>query len=217
MKDNTQETSAIHDILNDVEVAVAAGRAKHIRVFLITIVCIGIIVALIGYVSFKCIQNRQFKEGILEAAILITSGYGVDDLTIISVNHDPDTVVFQSYAFANLSNKDKLKVFRAFNEQTGTYRWYLSCEKKGACLSYPMGQNILQVYMSIAVVATIGTYMPMEAQYLKIHTLNHQARPGEVQGHVAVVHLGVELDFTHAMKILMDIVDRVVRIRFKDY
>lgn len=132
MKDNAQEAPSVRDILNDVDAAVAADRIarakKRKRAIAITIVCIGIIAVIVGYVSNKYIQNRHFEEKLLETAISVTSGYDVDDLTIISVSHSyPKTVVFQSDAFSSLSNKDKMEVFRKFNKQTGTYSQYLDC------------------------------------------------------------------------------------------
>lgn len=136
MKDNAQEAPSVRDILNDVDAAVAADRIarakKHKRAIVITIVCIGIIAVIVGYVSNKYIQNRHFKEGLLETAILVTSEYDVDDLTIISVSHGyPKSVVFQSDAFAKLSDEDKMEVFRELNKQTGTYSQYLDCAGAG--------------------------------------------------------------------------------------
>lgn len=136
MKDNTQEASSVRAILNDVDAAVAADRVaranKRKRAIVITIVIIGIIAVLLGYVLNKYIQNRRFKEELLGTAILVTSEYGVDDLTIVSVNSDyHKTVVFQSDAFANLSDKDKMEVFREFDKQKGTYSQYFDCADEG--------------------------------------------------------------------------------------
>lgn len=136
MKDNTQEASSVRAILNDVDAAVAADRVaranKRKRAIVITIVLIGIIAVLLGYVLNKYIQNRRFKEELLGTAILVTSEYGVDDLTIVSVNSDyHKTVVFQSDAFANLSDKDKMEVFREFDKQKGTYSQYFDCADEG--------------------------------------------------------------------------------------
>lgn len=136
MKDNTQEASSVRAILNDVDAAVAADRVaranKRKRAIVITIVLIGIIAVLLGYVLNKYIQNRRFKEELLGTAILVTSEYGVDDLTIVSVNSDyHKTVVFQSDAFANLSDKDKMEVFREFDKQEGTYSQYFDCADEG--------------------------------------------------------------------------------------
>lgn len=136
MKDNTQEASSVRAILNDVDAAVAADRVaranKRKRAIVITIVLIGIIAVLLGYVLNKYIQNRRFKEELLGTAILVTSEYGVDDLTIVSVNSDyHKTVVFQSDVFANLSDKDKMEVFREFDKQKGTYSQYFDCADEG--------------------------------------------------------------------------------------
>lgn len=136
MEDDKHRTPAIRDILNDVDLAVAADRTaieeKRKRAIVITIACVAIVVALIGYISNKHIEERQFRDGLLETAILVTSEYGVEDLTIVSVSHSyPNVVIFQSDTFTDLSDKDKMEVFREFNKLTGTYSWSLDCEDEG--------------------------------------------------------------------------------------
>ena len=136
MENNKQSTSTIHDILNDVDssiVAEQATRGKKRKIVTVMVIASVIMIAvLVGIAVHRYIQNRQFKEGLLETAISITSGYGIDDLKIVSFsNRYPKTVVFQSDIFKGLSDNDKMEIFRKFNELTGTYSWHLDCEDEG--------------------------------------------------------------------------------------
>lgn len=133
-----QDASCSRDVLNNVDSAVAGkhiARKKNTkRVIIIAIVSIVVVAILIGYVSFKYKQERQFEEGLLETATSVTSEFGVADLAIVFTQDDGygrRTVVFQSDAFANISNSDKMDVFRGFNELSGTYSWTLNCEDEG--------------------------------------------------------------------------------------
>ena len=65
MKDNTQEASSVRAILNDVDAAVAADRVaranKRKRAIVITIVLIGIIAVLLGYVLRQHRTNATIR------------------------------------------------------------------------------------------------------------------------------------------------------------
>ncbi len=135
MQDNKQSTSSIKDILNDVDTAVAVDRSakvkKRKRIAFAVVVCV-VAAALIGYGMNGYIQNRRFRDGALEAAVSVMSEYGVDDLSIVSVSYDyPNPVVFQSDAFADLPDKEKMEVFRKFDKMTGTYARSFDCSKEG--------------------------------------------------------------------------------------
>ncbi len=136
MENNKQSTSSIQDILKDVDSAVAADQKakdkKHKAVIAAVIVCFIIIAVLAVIMIQRHKQDIQFREGVLETAVSVTSEYGVDDLTVVSFsNKYPKTVVFQSDMFQNLTDDDKMEVFREFNKQTGTYSWYLNCSDEG--------------------------------------------------------------------------------------
>lgn len=134
MSDNKQDTTSIRDILKDVDSAVAteqtARKKKRKRVIFIAIVCAAVVAVLIGRALNKYNQERQFRENLLETAISVTSEYGVDDLTVVSARSDVYKVTFQSDTFKDLSNHDKMDVFRGFTKLTGAYSWFLSCKNE---------------------------------------------------------------------------------------
>jgi hypothetical protein len=85
------------------------------------------------------VAENQYREELLEVAIAITEKHGVDDLAIVSISqNDSKTVVFQSDMFADLSDDEKVEIFREFNAQKQIYtldkdpRAALGCSEKGS-------------------------------------------------------------------------------------
>ncbi|MCM1544712.1 MAG: hypothetical protein NC110_05365 [Ruminococcus sp.] len=124
------------EILNDVDATVAVDEStkdkKNKRTKFVVIICIIVAIALIGYGVNLFVQERRSRNELLSAAISITTKYGVDDLTIVSVrNNYPGTIVFQSNMFEILSDEEKVEVFRGFDKITGSYSYFFDCGTEG--------------------------------------------------------------------------------------
>lgn len=133
MKINEQDTPHAHENLNAVDSTtidyhVTSGK-KRKKVIAITVVCIVTAAILLGIILNDHAKEVQYKEGLLETAISVASEYGINDLAIIS--YRSGSVVFQSDTFENLSDENKMMVFRKFNDVTGSYSWALDCQSKG--------------------------------------------------------------------------------------
>lgn len=159
MKDIVQNTSSICNIQSGVDLTVVSGKKKNQkRRMAVLALCAVAIVVLVGYTINSYMQEQRFRKELLEVAISVTSEYGVNDLAIVSVNNTyPKTVVFESDMFADISDEEKLKIFRAFNCSTGACSGYFNCEDEG---------RIIVISDEIRFTAKISEYGQSHYRYL---------------------------------------------------